>query len=215
MPGRTAFNTVSGVVYDAPSRARPSLHVLHSLPAEVRRQVRLADEPSVVDALSILPDDGAPALQWGAVHEVTGIGADRFALGALAQAQALHSAHPPVWIGRPRDVGTLRPEGLMPWIPPASLTLVEAKRRADILWAAEQVLRAAAQAVCVVQLDQGPGLSESRRLQVAAEAGGALGLVLIARRANSSTCQTRWDCGPDRWELTKNKSGRLGAWSVP
>ena len=215
MPSRTAFNHVSGTSYPAPARARPSLQVLHSLPAEVRRQLRLADAPCVVEALPILPDANAPALQWGATHEVLGMGADRFALNALMQAHSLQSAHPSVWVGRPRDVGTLRPEGLAPWIPPASLTLVEAKRRADILWAAEQVLRAPAQALCVVQLDQGPGLSESRRLQVAAEAGGSLGLVLIARRAHSSTCQTRWECCPRRWALCKNKGGGLGVWDVP
>ena len=215
MPARTAFNDVSGVAYDTPSRVRPSLRVLHSLPAGVQRHVRLADTPVEARALSVLPDEDAAALQWGATHEVLGAGADRFALNALAQAHSLQSAHPPVWIGRPRDVRTLRPEALAPWLPPASLTLVEAKRRADILWAAEQVLRAPAQALCVVQLDQGPTLSESRRLQVAAEVGGALGLVLIARRAHSSTCQTRWECCPKTWRLTKNKAGSLGAWSRP
>ena len=213
---RTAFSDVSGVSYPRPSRPRPSLQVLHSLPAGVRRQLRLADEPAPTHALSILPDAGAPTLEWGRTHEVTGWGADRFALGVLNAAHHLVSPHPPVWVGRSRDVYTLRPEALGAFIPPASLTLVDAGRRADILWAAEQVLRAPAQTVCVVQLSQGPNLAESRRLQVASEAGRSMGLILIAGRAHSSTCQTRWECDtPDVWRAVKNKTGPVGEWAVP
>ena len=213
---RSAFGDVSGVSYPRPSRPRPSLQVLHALPEGVRRQVRLADQPMPVDALSILPEPGAPVLDWGRTHEVMGWGADRFALGALNAAHRLLSPHPPVWIGRARDVRTLRPEALGAFIPPASLTLVEAGRRADILWAAEQVLRAPAQAVCVVQLSQGPNLAESRRLQVASESGRSMGLILISGRAHSSTCQTRWECdAPDVWRAVKNKTGPVGDWAVP
>jgi len=86
-----------------------------------------------------------------------------------------------------------------------------------------------------IQLTLGPDLRESRRLQLAAEQGKGLGLILIERRAQTSSAQTRWMCqpqiplepasneagqqngtcsGPWLWELTKNKSGIVGRWSV-
>lgn len=195
--------------------SRPSLRVLRSLPADMRAHVRLAEARADTASLRILPDTGAPALNWGATHEVEGWEADRFALNAMAQAHALPASHPFVWVGNGDAVHTLRPEGVGAWIPPGSLILVDAGRRDDILWAAEQVLRAPARIVCAVELHEGPRLAESRRLQVAAENGGSLGLILIRGRANSSTCQTRWHCENGMWALTKNKGGGLSAWPTP
>ena len=209
-----AFAGASERVEPNGARVRPSLQVLHNLPAGIRKQVRVADSMRLSRALALGPN--LPALDWGATHEVLGFGADGFALSAARSAHSLEEPHPVVWIGQARDVRTLRPEGVAAFIPPASLILVEAGRRSEVLWAAEQTLAAPAQAVVIVQLDQGPNLAESRRLQVAAETGGSLGIVTL-QRARSSTCQTRWECKPGpcgwEWKLTKNKSGQLGAWT--
>lgn len=219
MAGGIAFDNSVGRVFPTPVGKRPSLQVLHSLPAGLRRQVHLADQQDAFrtsDALTIAA--GLPGLQWQRVHEVVGRGALHFGLTAAKHAKVVSSAHPVVIIGTGRDVHALRPEGLGAYVPPASVTLIEAGRRNDILWAAEQALAAKAQAIVLVQIDQGPTLSESRSLQIAAEQGGSLGIILISRQARSSACQTRWDCVPVPkgwdWTIVKNKTGPVGQWRI-
>lgn len=214
-----AFDDCSGRAFEPVAPNRPSLQVLHSLPEGMRRQVHLADQAAnhhASDALSI--SSGLPKLLWQRVHEVVGRSALHFALTAAQRARELSTAHPVVILGTGRDVHALRPEGLGAYVPPSSVTLIEAARRADILWTAEQALAAKAKAIVLIQIDQGPNLSESRCLQIAAERGGSLGIILIARQANSSACQTRWECervsdGWD-WAVVKNKTGPVGKWRI-
>ena len=219
MAGGIAFDECAGRVFATPVCKRPSLQILHSLPAGLRRQVHLADQHDAFrssDALSVAT--GLPRLQWQRVHEVVGRGALHFGLSVAKQAKAASNAHPMIIIGTGRDVHALRPEGLGTYVPPASVTLIEAGRRDDILWTAEQALAAKAQAIVLVQIDQGPTLSESRSLQIAAEQGGSLGMILISRQARSSACQTRWDCNPVPngwdWTVVKNKTGPVGQWRI-
>lgn len=164
------------------------------------------------------------SLRRGRVHEVTGAAADSFAVVVGAQISG-----PIVWIGLSRDVSTLTPMALKAYIDPSRVLLTEGANRNEVLWAAEQVLRCKAAGLVVIQLRLGPDLHESRRLQLAAEQGGGLGLILIEQRAQSSASQTRWQCEPLKtieaandgslserwlWTLTKNKSGPVGRWSV-
>ena len=166
------------------------------------------------------------SLKRGRVHEVTGAAADSFAV--MVAAKTCGSI---VWIGRARAVGTLTPMALCEFFDPARIVLTEGSNRKEVLWAAEQVLRSKGAGLTIIQLSIGPDLIESRRLQLAAEQGGGLGLVLIEGRAQSSAAQTRWHCqalptasvananaANDSakwiWELTKNKSGNIGRWVV-
>ena len=62
-------------------------------------------------------------------------------------------------------------------------------------------------------------MTESRRLQIAAEEGGAIGLILLRDRANTSAAETRWECraasgGGWDWICTKRRRGVPGAWQV-
>ncbi len=159
-------------------------------------------------------------LAYGRVHEVTGPSQDSFAVCIAAK-----TAGPIVWIGRDRDVYSLCPSALSRFFDPARLITIECTSRQENLWAAEEALRSKGAECVIVQMDQGPNLKESRRLQLAAEAGRCLGLILIGRRAQSSAAQTRWHCRPAetkeaandqiwRWELTKNKSGKTGIWDA-
>ena len=214
-----AFDDGVGRVFQTPVARRPSLQVLHALPEGLRRQVHLADQQDAFrssDALRIAV--GLPGLQWQRVHEVIGRGALHFGLTAARHAKAVSRAHPVIIIGTGRDIHALRPEGLGAYVPPASVTLIEAGRRNDILWTAEQALAAKARAIVLIQIDQGPTLSESRSLQIAAEQGGSLGIILISRQARSSACQTRWDCRPVPsgwdWTVVKNKTGPVGQWRI-
>ena len=219
MDNTIAFTDCPGRVYGIAAPNRPSLRVLHTLPAGIRHQVHLAYENE-----RLRPEDGLllatglPDLQWSRVHEVIGASALAFAFHVTRQSRSLSRPHPIFLVGSSREIHSLRPEGLSSFVPPASLSLIEATRRTDRFWTAEQCLAAKAQALVILHLDQGPNLSESRSLQIAAERGGSLGLVLISKRAQSSACQTRWSCEPTHdgwvWELVKNKSGRVGCWNI-
>jgi len=93
----------------------------------------------------------------------------------------------------------------------------------DILALAEEALRSGAVATVVAELTKPLDLTAGRRLQLAAEAGGALGILLIGDDMGSNAAETRWRCTPlfdpddstlQHWELIKNKSGTLAAWKV-
>ncbi len=179
-----------------------------------REPVRLA--PNTPDAI---------ALPRARVHEVLGRAGDSFAVLTATQ-----TTGPILWIGERAAVGTLTPCALSDFIDPTRIVLIETSNRKETLWATEQALRCPGAAVVITQLHLGPDLRESRRLQLAAETGGGLGLVLIERRAQSSAAQTRWECEPDSstdmsavqrlnaagwsWALIKNKAGPVGRWRV-
>jgi len=150
------------------------------------------------------------------VHEAMGDSADMFAVLAASRLSG-----PIIWIGLPRDIGSLAPTALQDFIDPARIILTEGISRSEVLWAAEQALRAACAPCVVIELSRGPNLRESRRLQIAAEEGGGIGILLIHGRAHTSACETRWLCEASNagenmwtWSLTKNRKGELGAWQV-
>jgi protein ImuA len=121
------------------------------------------------------------------------------------------------WIMPPRAADIPWPAGLLAQgLDPASLVLVEAAGQ-DALWAAEQALRSpalAAVAAILPPLD----LAAARRLQLAAEAGGTLGLILRPDEAGAGRAQT---AARTRWRITAlpghgGSGHRLGAarWRV-
>ena len=153
-------------------------------------------------------------LARGRVHEVMGDSPEVFALAAAARV-----AGPVLWIALPRDAGSLAPTGLQRFVDPARLILVVGIDRGECLWAAEQALRARSAPCVILELKDGPDLRESRRLQIAAEEGGAIGLVLLQGRARTSAAETRWRCealAGEGWEwiCIKSKRGAPGAWRV-
>ena len=155
-------------------------------------------------------------LTKGRVHEVMGDSADMFAVLTAAKLKG-----PVIWIGLSRDINSLAPTALQGFIDPARIILTEGISRGEVLWAAEQSLRAACAHCVIIELNHGPSLRESRRLQIAAEEGGGVGLILIHGRVHTSACETRWHCaarhqGPHSWiwSLTKNRKGELGQWAV-
>ncbi|MEL7540337.1 MAG: hypothetical protein AAGJ51_05495, partial [Pseudomonadota bacterium] len=77
------------------------------------------------------------ALRKGRIHEVSGAGADMFAVLAAAE-----QAETVFWIGLYRDMATLCPTGLQAYLKVEDLVLIEAVSRGELLWAADQALRA-------------------------------------------------------------------------
>lgn len=155
-------------------------------------------------------------LRRGRVHEVTGAGADMFAvLAAAAHEQSL------LWIGLHRDIVTLNPAGLQAHLKIEQMILVEAVSRGELLWAADQALRAPGGFCVILDMPDTLSLKESRRLQLAAEQGGGIGLILLRGPANTSAAQTRWQCQPVsaehpawEWICLKGKNGEAGRWRM-
>ncbi len=115
------------------------------------------------------------ALAAGAVHELTGGAAGRLALALLARL-----AGPVLWCHPARRAEALYGPGLANLGAGLveRLLIARARSRGEGLWAAEEGLRSGALDAVVLEPDGPLDLTASRRLQLAAETGGALGLVL-------------------------------------
>ena len=82
-------------------------------------------------------------LRQGRLHEVSGASADMFAIQTAAAQD-----NPILWMGLHRDIVTLNPAGLQAYLKVEDLILVEAVSRGELLWAADQALRAAGGFLC-------------------------------------------------------------------
>ncbi|MCB1518827.1 MAG: hypothetical protein KDJ19_14585 [Hyphomicrobiaceae bacterium] len=152
-------------------------------------------------------------------HEVTGPGAIAFALALAAGMQG-----PIMWVVHQHQTGQLHPGGVGRFIDPARLIVSRGASGLDLLWIAEEALRSGAVPLVVAQLGSDVDLTAGRRLQLAAEAGRALGLFILPEGLGSNAAETRWHCIPRmarpehldstlfEWVCIKNKSGTNGSW---
>ncbi|HSA80588.1 MAG TPA: damage-inducible mutagenesis protein [Geminicoccaceae bacterium] len=173
-----------------------------------------------------LPDGGLPR---GRLHELCGAASPAAALGFATAllARLLAGQGHAVWIGPRAD---LFAPGLAAFgLAPERLILVRARVRDAGLWAFEEALRSPGLVAALAEVDQ-LSLTQSRRLQLAAEAKGVTALLLRPRHAvaTPSAATTRWriaaapsqaggrDLGPPRWrvELVRCRGGRTGVWQV-
>ena len=173
-----------------------------------------------------LPWNGLPL---AGLHEVLSAepgAAMGFAALLMARAQAALPGRSVLWIAPEPDA---YPPGLARLgLSAASLILVRAPRPADALWAAEEGLRCPAIGA-VLTFGDVPDLTAARRLQLAAETGGGIGLLLRPDDASPgpTSALTRWrlsatpspQAGPHHlgepaWEiaLLRARGGRPGAW---
>ncbi|MBM3599080.1 MAG: hypothetical protein FJX35_12740 [Alphaproteobacteria bacterium] len=188
----------------------------------------------------------ARGIGLGLVHEVAAGSADEagaaagFVLALLARRMKQVSG-PVLWCGgNSRSGPDLYGPGLADaGLDPAHLILVRTATMADLLWTMEEALRCCALAAVVGAASGAVDLTASRRLQLAAEAGGGLGLVLDMSgsaagieggRLAASALATRWQVaalpsaptgegigiGAARWrlELRRCRGGSAGAWNV-
>lgn len=197
----------------------------------VRRLERASARPAppaiglapAIDA--VLPGGG---LARGALHELFAAGPGAGAATAFAALLAGRAGGTVLWIA-PALTEKPYPPGLAAFgLDPAALLVAEAPPAA-LLWAAEEALRCPALAA-VIFLGAAPGLVAARRLQLAAEAGGTLGLLLRpdAAAPPPSPAHTRWRVaalpgtgpahalGPPRWrlDLFRARGGRPARWDV-
>lgn len=160
-------------------------------------------------------------LRAGRMHEACGPAATSFAAIAAAG-----STGPVLWVRERWQPDRLNPQGLQRFFDPGRLLLAEAKDQTDVLAVTEEALRDGSVPLVVTELSQPIGLTQGRRLQLAAQAGAAIGLALIPEGMGSNATETRWLCAPvpepgeradstlQSWQLIKNKSGTLGVWHV-
>ena len=151
------------------------------------------------------------------VHEACGPGAVGFAVRTAAQ-----MADAVLWLQEDWALARINPLGFE-GLDPARLILVRTQGQTDTLTVAEEALRDGGVGLVVLQLSAALSLTAGRRLQLAAAAGGAIGLCLIPEGMGSPAAETRWHCAPvfdpvdstrQCWTLTKNKAGKTGQWHV-
>ena len=175
--------------------------------------------PTGFDAIDrVLPDGG---LARGALHEIVGEGADRAAASGfvIRLLVGLVVQGPVLWcLADPELYGPgLQRLGLAP----DRLILARTRRDADLLWAMEEGLKTPGLAA-VLGEPQKLDLTASRRLQLAAESVGGLGLVLRPADGGKATAAvTRWrvasapSAAPVPGEETPRDFGLMrGRWRV-
>lgn len=171
-------------------------------------------------------DAGLPwgGLPWRALHEVSGLAATSavaaFASRFLARGGAL------LWCRNARltgELGELYGPGLARYgLDPARVIVARCRDEAEVLWSFEEGLRCRGVACAVAEIGE-LDLLASRRLQLAAEAGGGAGLVLRPELDTlPNAALTRWraeplaDPGDIHWRLIlwRARGGAPGVWTV-
>lgn len=188
-----------------------------------------------------LPGGGLPL---AALHEFTGEGIDaEFAAAPALFAAGILARHPgPVlWVLERPDL--FAPALAAAGLHPARVIYAEAGRH-EALLAMEEGLRHPGLAGVVAEVSVRVSLTASRRLHLAAQAGGAMALLLRrqvrpvqhkdAEKEGALAAVTRWTLGPSpsappvphapdtpglgrqRWrlQLTRCRGGRTGSWVV-
>jgi protein ImuA len=181
---------------------------------------------------TLFPGVCEPLEEAAAAEPADAAAAFAFALGRLASAR---DARPMVlvttalWL---RARGRPFARGLAGWgLGPERLIWVRAEREADALWALEEALKSGAVAGGLASVEAPPFVA-TRRLDFAARAGGALGVLLRAGPAGDlSAARRRWrikagasathgfdPAAPGRVRLTaelvRRRDGPPGAWAL-
>lgn len=208
-----------------------------ALISALRARIAQLERAGAAEALAARGEDAVPlapaidsALPWGglpraALHEI--LAAEPGAAAGFAALVLARAGGTVLWIAPEPDAW---PPGLARFgLSPAQLVLVRAARAEDALWAMEETLRCPAVGAALLVIAGALDLTPLRRLQLAAEAGGVLGLLLRpdADGAAPTAALTRWRIGAApslsdsahalgdpswRIDLLRCRGGRPGSW---
>ncbi|WP_096176286.1 hypothetical protein [Cohaesibacter sp. ES.047] len=174
-------------------------------------------------------------LKSGRAHEVTGHGGTLFA--AIACGLGTGKAGTALWLTEHWRPDQINPAGLVSFCDPERLLMVRVPDHKSMQACAEEALRSGAVSVVVAEVARPVSFTAGRRLQLAAETGGATGVLLIGDGMGNNAAESRWHCAPvsavgrrlstpcpkafssgdstlQRWTLIKNKSGTLDNWDI-
>lgn len=156
-----------------------------------------------------LPDGG---LAFGGIHEILGLASQRFAL-ALLRNRLSQTAAPALWVLPRRAADALHGPGLACLgVDPGRIVLVRYGSASEALWCLEEALKSKAFALVIGRPDGVLATVAARRLQLAAEVGGALGLLLSeGPRALSApgSATSRWRADPTPASLDDGVARRV------
>ncbi len=158
-----------------------------------------------VPSLPLIAGHPDLALVQSRVHESCGPARRTLAMWLAAQTHG-----PVIWIAPDWAQDRLHADGVQDWIDPARLVFVHPRRAEDVLWTMEEVLRAGAVALAVADLPGLPGLTQVRRMHLAAETGAQegqhapLGMLLTPGTGGAQGVESRWHLSPD------HDAGRTG-----
>jgi protein ImuA len=157
---------------------------------------------------------GEGGLRRGALHEISGTAATGFA--AVVAGRAAWAGRPVLWCGVGRGRGGLYPPGLaMLGLPPSSLLLMDCRNERELLAAAEEGMRGGDLAALLLEVSRLPDMTAARRLQLAAETGGSLGLMLCPGASGRHDARWRRDAkAPDEPLDTLPPSPAVSRWRV-
>ncbi len=183
---------------------------------------------------ALFPEACEPLEEIGAAQPADAAAALGFAVARLVQAttadrRPLVLVTTGAWL---RERGRPFSQGLAPWgLPAERLIWIRAEREAEALWALEEALKSGAVAGAVASVEA-PAFVATRRVDFAARAGGAVGLLIRARpAADLSAARRRWrvtalgsaenrldvlapGAGRLRAELVRRRDGPPGAWNL-
>jgi protein ImuA len=151
-------------------------------------------------------------------HEVTGAGAYSFASVCCG-----YTAGKAIWFVEGWMHEVVNPLGLQTHCDPHQVLIGKCSNPTDVLAASEEALRSGVVSLVIAELTKPLSLTAGRRLQLAAEAGGSSGLMIVRDGMGSNATQTRWHVSPVyssndstqmRWSLIKNKYGTCMDWEV-